>query len=69
VNFSAPASSYAAASAASLTAIESSTTSMATATAAPSWQRSPRYAKFEPPKIFPSNDFQTVKAGTDYTFR
>jgi len=44
-----------------------STTPITTASWLPSaspWQRSPRYARYEPPKIFPAK-----KAGTDYTFR
>ena len=44
--------------------------SVTTTTAATStWQRSARYARYDPPKIVPTNDFQTVKAGTTYTFR
>ena len=31
--------------------------------------RHPRYAEFDPPRILPSNDFQTVKANSTYTVR
>lgn len=31
--------------------------------------RHPRYAKFDPPRIMPTKDFQTVKADSTYTFR
>ena len=32
-------------------------------------QRAARYVAFDPPLIFPSKDYQTVKAGTSYGFR
>ena len=31
--------------------------------------RHPRYAEFDPPRVLPSNDFQTVKANSTYTVR
>lgn len=34
-----------------------------------STNRHPRYAEFDPPRILPANDFQTVKANTTYTVR
>ena len=33
------------------------------------FNRHPRYAEFDPPRILPSNDFQTVKANSTYTVR
>ena len=31
--------------------------------------RHPRYAEFDPPRILPPHDFQTIKAGSTYTVR